>query len=87
MAMSSMLQLCRRITWYIYLVKICSLDSYLNLFADQIGEKRGPGLSSYELKTIQRILLEMLCQYELSSHFRTLPSRESNKIYFDSIRK
>ncbi|KAG5678202.1 hypothetical protein PVAND_007895 [Polypedilum vanderplanki] len=54
---------------------------------DQIGEKRGPGLSIYEHKVIQRILLEMLCQYELSSHFRTLPPEETNKTYYDVVRK
>lgn len=58
-----------------------------NNFLDQIGEKRLAGLSAYELKVIQRILLEMLCQYELSSHFRTLPPEETHKSYYEIVRK
>jgi len=60
----------------------------LSLFiSDGIGEKRGPGLSAFELKTIQRILLELLCQYELSTHFRSLPLESASKNYYEIIDK
>ncbi|CRK90517.1 CLUMA_CG004122, isoform A [Clunio marinus] len=52
---------------------------------DQPGEKRGPGLSTYELKVLQRILLEMFCQFELSSEFRVLPPVETNKSYYENV--
>lgn len=53
--------------------------------SDQIGEKRGPGLSTFELKILQRILLEMFCQYELSSSFRVLPPPDTSKNYYEAI--
>jgi tripartite motif-containing protein 33 len=56
-------------------------------FSDQIGEKRGAGLSTFELKTLQRILLELFCQYELSSYFRVLPPRETSSNYYDIVTK
>lgn len=55
--------------------------------SDQIGEKRGAGLSSFELKTLQRVLLEMFCQYELSSCFRVLPPQETSKNYYEIVFK
>lgn len=56
------------------------------LILEPVGEKRHSGISSYELKILQRILLEMLCQYELSSHFRMLPP-ESSKAYYEIVCK
>lgn len=53
--------------------------------SDQIGEKRGPGLSTFELKILQRILLEMFCQYELSSSFRVLPPPETSRNYYEAV--
>lgn len=56
------------------------------LFLEPVGEKRHSGISTYELKILQRILLEMLCQYELSSHFRMLPP-ETSKAYYEIVCK
>lgn len=56
-----------------------------SVISDQIGEKRGAGLSSFELKTLQRVLLEMFCQYELSSCFRVLPPHETSKSYYEIV--
>lgn len=55
--------------------------NYMQTIADHIGEKRGLGLSTFELMTIQRIALEMYCQFELSSYFRVLPSQENVRYY------
>lgn len=57
------------------------------LISAQTGEKRGSGLSPYELKILQRILLEMFCQYELSSCFRVLPPPETSKNYYETVFK
>lgn len=62
------------------------LNSKYNCFTDPAGEKRDSGLSSNELKIIQRICLELYCQYEQS-----LPIREmepiSNTAYYEIITK
>lgn len=62
-----------------------SLVTLLTL--DQAGDKRGIGLSTYETKVLQRILLEMFCQYELSSCFRVLPPPETSRNYYETIQK
>lgn len=55
-----------------------------NSFSDPAGEKRDSGLTANELKIIQRICLELYCQYEQS-----LPIREmepiSNAAYYEII--
>ena len=56
-------------------------------FSEQIGEKRGAGLSTFEIKIMQRILLELFCQYELSSYFRVLPPRETSSNYYEIVAK
>lgn len=58
----------------------------MNFILEPVGEKRHAGISSFELKILQRILLEMLCQYELSSHFRVLPP-ETSKAYYEIVCK
>lgn len=66
------------------------LEQFSNFFLfnlDHIGEKRGAGLSSFELKILQRVLLEMFCQYELSSCFRVLPPQETSKNYYEIVCK
>lgn len=58
-----------------------------NLIKDQVGEKRGLGLSAFDLKVLQRILLELFCQYELSSYFRVLPPQDTSKNYYETVYK
>lgn len=50
------------------------------------GDKRSAGLSSAELKRVQRICLELYCQYETSLPFRELES-ESNTAYYEIVQK
>jgi tripartite motif-containing protein 33 len=53
---------------------------------EQAGEKRHAGLTPLELKLLQRIVLELYCQYELSTPFRNLEP-DTNKAYFDVVAK
>lgn len=55
-------------------------------YAEPMGEKRAHGLSASELKIIQRICLELLCQYEQSLSFRD-PEPKTNASYYEIIRK
>lgn len=55
-------------------------------FLEQIGEKRGAGISTMEFKKMQRIVLEMFCQYEWSLPFRQLEP-DTNTSYYESVSK
>lgn len=49
------------------------------------GEKRNIGITPLELKILQRIVLELFCQYETSMPFRHLLDMETNKAYYDIV--
>ena len=55
-------------------------------YEDPIGEKRGNGLPSNDLKIIQRICLELYCQYEQSLSIRDL-EHISNTAYYEIVCK
>lgn len=57
------------------------------LFAEPVfGGKRSVGLSSAELKRLQRICLELYCQYDTSLPFRELEP-ETNAAYYEIVQK
>lgn len=53
---------------------------------DPTGEKRGAGVSTTDFKKMQRIVLEMFCQYEWSLPFRQLEP-ETNTSYYETVNK
>ncbi|XP_075234679.1 transcription intermediary factor 1-alpha-like isoform X2 [Lycorma delicatula] len=55
----------------------------------EVGEKRkalGPGLTKEEQKLMERILLELYCQYDPSLHFREIVGPE-NENYHEIVKK
>lgn len=58
--------------------------NFADLPPEPIGEKRNVGISPLELKILQRIVLELFCQYETSMPFRHLEP-ETNKAYYDIV--
>jgi len=59
--------------------------NFSDMPAETIGEKRAIGLSAYEMKILQRIVLELFCQYEWSMPFRQLEP-DTNQSYYDVVR-
>lgn len=58
--------------------------NFADLPPEPAGEKRNVGISPLELKILQRIVLELFCQYETSMPFRNLEP-ETNKAYYDIV--
>lgn len=58
--------------------------NFADLPPEPLGEKRNVGISPLELKILQRIVLELFCQYETSMPFRHLEP-ETNKAYYDIV--
>lgn len=54
-------------------------------FAESAGGKRPHGLSANDLKIVQRICLELYCQYEQSLPFRDLEPI-TNTAYYEIVR-
>lgn len=64
-------------------VHICNCN-VCDLIAEPIGEKRPGGLSPNELKIIQRICLELYCQYEQSLPLREMEP-QTNVAYYEIV--
>ncbi|XP_055610596.1 E3 ubiquitin-protein ligase TRIM33-like isoform X2 [Uranotaenia lowii] len=58
--------------------------NFADLPPEPMGEKRNVGISPRDLKILQRILLELFCQYETSMPFRHLEP-DTNKAYYDIV--
>uniref|UniRef100_A0A336LHI4 CSON013686 protein n=1 Tax=Culicoides sonorensis TaxID=179676 RepID=A0A336LHI4_CULSO len=58
--------------------------NFADLPLDPPGEKRSAGFSPSEMKILQRIVLELFCQYEWSMPFRQLEP-ETNTPYYDIV--
>lgn len=58
--------------------------NFADLPPEPTGEKRNVGITPLELKILQRIILELFCQYETSMPFRHLEP-EINKAYYDIV--
>lgn len=59
--------------------------NFADLPPEPTGEKRNVGITPLELKILQRIVLELFCQYETSMPFRQLEP-DTNKAYYDIVR-
>lgn len=62
------------------------MDTNLYISEPVFGDKRCAGLSPAELKRLQRICLELYCQYEISLPFREMEP-DSNTAYYEIIQK
>ncbi|XP_058823691.1 transcription intermediary factor 1-alpha isoform X2 [Topomyia yanbarensis] len=58
--------------------------NFADLPPEPAGEKRNVGITPLELKILQRIVLELFCQYETSMPFRHLEP-DTNKAYYDIV--